>query len=334
MVNEATFTYSMQVENVFALVGGLGIFLYGLQVMSAGLQKGVGDRIQNVLSIMTQNRVAGIFSGFFTTVLVQSSSATTVMIVSFANAGLMNLRQAISMVMGANIGTTVTLWLVALLGFKVKIDAFALPSIGIAVFLSFVGNRQLKLWSEPLLGFGLLFLGLSILKKGVPDLKGNPEALEFVTSLADYGFGSVLLFVLIGTVLTIVVQSSSAATTITVTFLAHGWITFDLAAAMILGENIGTTVTAQLAAIPANRTAKRVAVSHTLFNVLGVIWMLPLVGAFIVAIQSAFVTDSPTHLAIFHTTFNVLNTILLVWFLPQMERAVYKIMPRKQSEQG
>ncbi len=320
-------------STVLNLLGGLGIFLYGLRVMSGGLQKVAGNRMREVLSKMTQNRVSGVFSGFLLTTIAQSSSATTVMMVSFANAGLLTLSQAIGLVMGANIGTTVTLWLVALLGFKVKIAAFALPSIGIGFFFSLLGNEQIKKYSEALIGFGLLFLGLSILKDSVPNLQSNPEALEFIRHFGDLGFGSSVLFVAIGSVLTVVVQSSSAASAITVALLAKGWISFDLAAAMILGENIGTTITAQLAAIGANRNARRVAQSHTIFNLIGVLWMLPIMS-FVVPLVQGFVADTPTQLAVFHTAFNVLNTSFLIWFVPQIQRVVEWLTPILEEERG
>ncbi len=323
--------------DVLKLLGGLGVFLFGLRVMSNGLQKVAGHRLRAVLAGMTKNRFSGIFSGFTLTTAVQSSSATTVLAVSFANAGLLSLTQAIGIVMGANIGTTVTLWLVALLGFKVKIASFALPIIGIAFPLSLLKNNRAKQLSEVFVGFGLLFMGLKFLKDGVPDLRSSPETLEFLVGLADYGFASILLFVVAGTILTIVVQSSSAATTITVAMAAKGWIGFDLAAAMVLGENIGTTITATLAALGANNTAKRVARAHTLFNLLGVAWMIPCLFVFLRIVDSITPGDPvgaelPSHLAVFHTAFNVTNTLILMWFVKTIERVVRWWVPLDKDE--
>jgi phosphate:Na+ symporter len=326
-------------SNFLQILGGLGVFLFGLRTMSTGLQRLAGDRLRAILGGLTKNRVAGIFSGFLITCAVQSSTATTVLVVSFANAGLLALAQCIGLIMGANIGTTVTGWLVSLLGFKVNIAAFALPVIGIAFPLSLMGSNRAKQLAEVLMGFGLLFLGLQFLKDGVPDLKSNPEALAFLQDFASHGFASVLLFILVGTVLTIIVQSSSATMTITLAMAAKGWIGYDVAAAMVLGENIGTTITATLAAIGANNTAKRVARSHTIFNLIGVLWMLPLLDPFLRMIDTIVPGDPltnpaalPTHLAAFHTAFNVINTVMLAWFVPQFERVVKWLVPVTADE--
>jgi phosphate:Na+ symporter len=331
-------------SNALQILGGLGVFLFGMRVMSQGLQKFAGNRLRAVLHGMTQNRVSGIFSGFLITATVQSSSATTVLVVSFANAGLINVFQSIGIIMGANIGTTVTAWLVALLGFKVKISAFALPIIGIAFPLSLINSTRAKQLSEIFVGFGLLFLGLAFLKAGVPNIKSNPESLEFLKSLSGYGFGSVILFAIAGTVLTIVVQSSSAASTITLAMAAEGWIDYKLAAAMVLGENIGTTITALLAAIGTTNNAKRAARAHTLFNLIGVLWMLPLLGVYIHFIDLLVPGDPwaqgvsmdqsavPAHLAAFHTAFNITNTLLLVGFVSTIERIVKWWVPVTDAE--
>ena len=320
------------------LLGGLGIFLFGLRIMSAGLQKVAGHRLRAILSGLTRNRFAGIFSGFAITCAVQSSSATTVMVVSFANAGLLTFIQSMGLVMGANIGTTITAWLVSLLGFKLNIAAFALPIIGIGFPLSFLGNRNRQI-SEVLVGFGLLFMGLKYLKDSVPDLRSNPEALDFVQSFTEFGFGSILIFVLVGTALTVIVQSSSAATAITITMASKGWIDFELAAAMVLGENIGTTITATLASLGANRTAVRVARFHTLFNLIGIFWVLPCFWFVLPMIDGIIPGDpstdsgaTPTHLAAFHTAFNLTNTFVLMWFLKPLERIVYKLVPLRERE--
>lgn len=325
--------------NILQVLGGLGVFLFGLRVMSTGLQRLAGHRLRAVLNTFTRNRFAGILSGFLITCSVQSSSATTVLVVSFANAGLIGLAQAIGLVMGANIGTTITGWMVSLLGFKVKITVFALPVIGLGFPLSLMNSNRARQLSEVMVGFGLLFLGLMFLKDGVPDIQSNPEALAWLRQFADYGFASILLFIVIGTVLTIIVQSSSATMTITLAMAAEGWLNYELAAAMVLGENIGTTITATLAAIGANRTAKRVARSHTLFNLIGVLWMLPVMGWFLSGIDAlipgnpmADPTATPTHLAAFHTAFNVTNTLLLVWFVKHLERVVYWLVPVRNDE--
>lgn len=256
------------------LIGSLGLFLYGMKIMSEGLQKVAGERMKSILSAMTSNRLFGVLTGVLITALVQSSSATTLMVVSFVNASLLNLAQAVSVIMGANIGTTATAWIISLLGFKVSISSFAIPLIAVAIPFIFSKKQHLNSWGDFILGFALLFLGLQFLKDSMPDLQNNPEALAFLQRYTNMGFWSVLLFLLIGTILTFVVQSSSATVAITLVMCSQGWIPFEMGAAMILGENIGTTITANLAALSANINAKRAAVSHTLFNVIGVIWVL------------------------------------------------------------
>lgn len=256
------------------LLGSLTLFLYGMKVMSDGLQKISGDKMRSILSVMTKNRLLGVLTGMVVTALIQSSSATTLMVVSFTNAGLLTLGQSISVIMGANIGTTVTAWVISLLGFKFDIASFAIPLMAIALPLIFSKKEQWNSWGEFITGFSLLFLGLQFLKDSMPDLQTNPEALAFLKQYTDMGFASVLLFLLIGSVLTIIVQSSSATVAITLIMCVQGWIPFEMGIAMILGENIGTTITANLAAINANTVAKRTAFSHFLFNVFGVIWVL------------------------------------------------------------
>ena len=260
--------------DLLVLIGSLGLFLYGMKLMSEGLQRVAGDSLRSVLAAMTKNRIMGVITGVLVTAIIQSSSATTVMVVSFVNAGLLTLFQSITVIMGANIGTTVTAWIISLFGFKVSIAAFAVPLIAIAFPLVFSSNNKRKSLGELILGFALLFMGLDMLKNAVPDLRSNPEILAFLTQYTNFGFGSVLIFLLIGTILTIVVQSSSATMAITLIMCSKGWISFELGAAMVLGENIGTTITANIAAIPANVSSKRAALAHTLFNIFGVIWML------------------------------------------------------------
>lgn len=259
---------------ILQLIGSLGIFLYGMKVMSEGLQKIAGDRLRNFLSAMTSNRVFGIFTGLLITILVQSSSATTLMVVSFANAGLVTLGQAISVIMGANIGTTVTAWVISLFGFKIDIATYAVPIVALSIPFIFSSKSNRKSWGEFIIGFAFLFIGLQYLKDSVPDLKNHPQALEFLKDYASGGFGSTILFMFIGTILTVVVQSSSATVAITLIMCSKGWISFELATAMVLGENIGTTITANIAAIGANVTARRTAIAHLLFNVFGVLFAL------------------------------------------------------------
>ena len=226
------------------ILGSLGIFLFGMKVMSEGIQKVAGNRLRSILSYMTQNRFAGVITGFITTCLVQSSSATTVMVISFVNAGLLTLVQSIGVVMGANIGTTLTGWLISILGFKFKITSIALPAIGVGLPLIFSKLTKRKNIGEIFVGFGLLFLGLKFLKESVPNIKDNPEILQFLSNYTDLGILSVLIFIVIGVVLTVIVQSSSAAMTITITMAYSGWIDFPTACALILGEHTGTTITA------------------------------------------------------------------------------------------
>lgn len=257
------------------LVGSLALFLYGMKIMSDGLQKLAGNKLRNVLSAMTRNRVMGVLTGVLISAVIQSSSATTVMVVSFVNAGLLSLVQSIGVIMGANIGTTVTAWVISLFGFgKFSISSLSIPLMGLAIPFIFSSKSKNKSFGEFIFGFAFLFMGLDFLKDSMPDLQNNPEVLGFVRNFSDNGFLSVLFFLLIGTVLTIIVQSSSATVALTLIMTAKGWIDFPSAAAMVMGENIGTTITANLAAIPANISAKRAAFSHLMFNVLGVVWML------------------------------------------------------------
>ena len=325
------------------IIGALGFFIYGMKVMSDGIQKVAGSRMQNILSSMTSNRFLGIGTGFLITALLQSSSATTVMTVSFVNAGLLSLVESIGVIMGANIGTTITAWLISILGFKVKISVIALPIIAIGFPLLFSKKSNLKAWSEVLIGFALLFMGLDELKHAVPDLKQNPGFLSFLADYADKGYISTIIFIGVGTILTLVVQSSSAAMALTLVMCYEGYIPFELAAAMVLGENIGTTITANLAALIANVHAKRAARAHFIFNVFGVIWMLiafPFVIDLIDNYMTSFMGMSPINpedksatvplgLSIFHTTFNIVNVILLVGFVPFLAKAATRLVKSK-----
>jgi len=263
------------------LLGAVGLFLYGMKVMSEGLQKAAGDRLRNILSAMTRNRFTGTITGFFITALIQSSSASTVMVVSFVNAGLMTLAQSMAVIMGANVGTTATAWIIALFGFKVDISAFALPLIGLAVPLLFSKQGRTKSIGEFTIGFAFLFMGLDMISKYVPDLQNNPEMFNFLQHYTSMGFGSVLIFTLVGMVLTIIIQSSSATFAITLIMCSKGWVTFDLACALVLGSNIGTTITPLLASMSGNVAAKRTAMGHLLFNLLGTVWTLAVFFPFI-----------------------------------------------------
>ena len=257
------------------LIGSLGLFLYGMKIMSEGLQKMAGEQLRNILAAMTRNRIMGVFTGIMITALIQSSSAASVMVVSFVNAGLLTLAQSIGVIMGANIGTTVTAWMISLFGFgKFSISVISIPLLGVGLPLIFSAKSKRKSLGEFIFGFAFLFMGLDFLKDSMPDLQNNPEVLAFVSDFANMGFLSTLIFLLIGTVLTVIVQSSSATVAITLIMCSRGWIGFESAAAMIMGENIGTTITANMAAFSANISAKRAAFAHLMFNIMGVIWML------------------------------------------------------------
>ena len=346
----------MGILQIFTLLGALGMFLYGMNLMSSGLQKAAGDKLRGFLSAMTSNPFKGVMTGVGVTSLIQSSSATTVMVVSFVNAGLLTLAQAISVIMGANIGTTVTAWLVAWLGFKADISILAIPLMAVGFLCSNSKKNQRQNIGELVVGFSLLFLGLSFMKESVPDLNQTPEVLEFVKSWASHGFGSVLIFLVFGTILTLVLQSSSATMAITLIMLSMGWIPFNMACAMVLGENIGTTITANIAASVGNTQAKRAAMSHTIFNVFGVIWALilfrpflalvgyiielfglpnPAAEGFIVDPESASSSTAALYgLSMLHTLFNTINTFILIWFVRFIEKAVNKIIKTPKNQEN
>lgn len=328
---------------ILNLIGALGFFIFGMKVMSDGLQKAAGSRMRQILSSMTRNRFLGVFTGFLITALVQSSSATTVMTVSFVNAGLLTLIESAGVMMGANIGTTVTAWLVSIFGFKVKIAAIALPIIAVGIPMLFVKRNSLKFWGEFLIGFALLFMGLEALKDTVPDLRNNPEVLAFLAEYAHMGIFSALLFVATGTILTVVIQSSSAAMALTITMCYQGWIPFEIAAPMVLGENIGTTITAELSSIVANVYAKRSARIHSLFNIIGVTWMLFAYPLYLKAINAIMLQmgmaspfenseSIPIALSYFHTAFNATNVMLLIWFVPWLVRLATRTVPSKGEQ--
>lgn len=346
----------MNILQIFTLLGALGMFLYGMNMMSSGLQKAAGDRLRGFLSAMTSNPFKGVMTGLGITSVIQSSSATTVMVVSFVNAGLLTLTQAIGVVMGANIGTTVTAWLVSWLGFKADISILAVPMMLFGFLFSNSKKNNRKNIGELIVGFSLLFLGLSFMKNAVPDLRQTPEVLDFVTTWAAHGFGSVLLFLAFGTVLTLVLQSSSATMAITLIMLSMGWIPFDMACAMVLGENIGTTITANIAASVGNTLAKRAAMSHTIFNLFGVLWALVLFRPFLNLVgcitEKLFGLPNPTAegfvvadsssaegvaalygLSMLHTLFNTVNTLLLVWFTKFIAKAVSYIVRTPENQE-
>ena len=332
------------VFQILTLLGALGMFLYGMTLMSEGLQKVAGSRLRSILSAMTANSFTRILTGTLITAIIQSSSATTVMIVSFVNAGLLSLTQAVGVIMGANIGTTVTSWLISLLGFTADISTLSIPLIGIGFAFMMFKSQKRKNIGEMIIGFAMLFLGLSFLKDSVPDLSTNPEAIAFIQRWTDWGFFSVLIFVLVGTVMTIVLQSSSATVALTLVMASQGWIPFEMAAAMVLGENIGTTITANIAASVGNISAKRAALAHTVFNVFGVIWVLALYKPFLWLVskivvglggEDPFVSSASLLYAIstVHTLFNLLNTCILVWFTPQIVKFVTWVLKGHKDEE-
>ena len=346
----------MGILQIFTLLGALGMFLYGMNLMSSGLQKAAGDRLRGLLSAMTSNPFKGVLTGLGITSVIQSSSATTVMVVSFVNAGLLTLAQAIGVIMGANIGTTVTAWLVSWLGFKADISILAVPLMLLGFLFSNSKKNQRQNIGELIVGFCLLLLGLSFMKESVPDLNETPQVLDFVKSWSGYGFGSVLVFLVFGTLLTLVLQSSSATMAITLIMLSMGWIPFNMACAMVLGENIGTTITANIAASVGNTQAKRAAMSHTIFNVFGVIWALIFFGPFLSLVgkiielfglpnpaAEGFAVNGPDSpaatsalygLSMLHTLFNTINTLILIWFTKLIEKAVvWLIKTPKNKEQ-
>ena len=339
------------------ILGSLGVFLFGMKVMSEGIQRTAGDRMRRIMATMTHNRFAGVATGLVTTGLIQSSSATTVMVVSFVNAGLLTLVESIGVIMGANLGTTLTAWIIATIG-KFSLSTVALPIIGIGLPLFFVGKNRFKSFGEVLIGFGLLFYGLFLLKESVPDVKSmlasTDEAVRaqaesiraFIEGVSGKGYVSVVIFLMIGVLLTLMVQSSSAAMAITVTLAIQGWIGFHESAAIVLGENIGTTVTAWLASIGTSVNAKRAARAHFLFNMLGVVWMLIAFFPFAAGVDwlgdhlpDSFRTekhdsDVGFKLAIFHSLFNLMNILLLIFFVPQIARLVTKWVKEPEGGAG
>lgn len=362
------------------LLGAVGLFLYGMKVMSEGLQKAAGDRLRNILSAMTRNRFAGLLTGCAITALIQSSSASTVMVVSFVNAGLMSLAQSLAVIMGANVGTTFTAWIITIFGFKVDISTFVLPLIGVAVVLLLMNKSKTKSIGEFLIGFSFLFMGLGLISDYVPDLQNNPEMFAVLRDYASGGIKSVLVFTLVGLVLTMVIQSSSATFAITLIMCTKGWITFDLACALVLGSNIGTTITPILASLSGNVAAKRASMGHLLFNLLGTMWCLCVFIPF--AEFNAWLTETIGQgnpealygfvtnleqtdpelynhlfdnslpaghdvirqignmqmsvsfgLSIFHTTFNLVNVMVMIWLTKLYVKIVEWLVPSKNRDE-
>lgn len=332
------------VYQILKLLGSLGLFLYGMTLMSGALQKVAGEKMRSILAAMTSNSLKRVLTGLFITAIIQSSSATTVMVVSFVNAGLLSLVQSVGVIMGANIGTTVTAWIISMLGFKFDISVLSIPLIGVGFTLMMFKSKKKKSVGELIIGFSLLFLGLTFLKDSVPDLRANPEVFEFLQGWTKYGYGSVLIFVLIGTLLTIIMQSSSATMALTLVMSSYGWIPFDMAAAMVLGENIGTTITANIAAAVANVSARRAALAHLVFNIFGVIWVLvffrpvlSIVAKITISVfgLDPFVSSEATlyGVSFLHTLFNITNTLLLVGFTNQIVKLVSYVIKTKDTEE-
>ena len=341
---------------ILTLIGALGMFLYGMNLMSSGLQKAAGNRLRGFLGAMTSSPLKGVLTGLGITSVIQSSSATTVMVVGFVNASLLTLNQAVGVIMGANIGTTITAWLISLLGFKADISILAVPLMALGFIMSIAKKEKYKNISEFVIGFSLLFLGLSLMKNSVPDLRQTPEVLSFIQQWTGYGFGSVVIFLVFGTVLTLVLQSSSATMALTLIMMSLGWIPFDMAAAMVLGENIGTTITANIAAAVGNPNARRAALAHTFFNIFGVIWALALFRPFLALIGHIITWlgyPNPTMInyaagieagsvestaalygvSMLHTLFNTINTCVLIWFIPFIVRFVSWAIKTKPEDE-
>jgi len=316
---------SYGILNLIRLLGSIALFLYGLKLMSESIQKLVGENMRYVLGSMTKNRFSGILSGLLIASIVQSSSATTVMVVSFVNTGLLGLTQAFGVIMGANIGTTATTWLISILGLKINTVFVSLPLIGIVFPLLFSRKARLNYTAQMFIGFALLFLGLDFLKASVPDIESNPGMYAFFQGFTGMGCASTFIFIAVGMVLTIILQSSSATIALTLVMCNNGWIGLPEGAALLMGGNIGTTIKANLAGITGNVNAKRAALSHTVFNILGVMVMLfvfnkylHIIDTFLIAvgIDSAYsnCTSIPFALSVFHTSFSIINAFIWVWF--------------------
>ncbi len=336
--------------DLLRLLGALGLFLFGMKLMSESLQKVAGAKMRNILSAMTSNKFMGVFTGFVITSIIQSSSATTVMVVSFVNAGLLTLTESIGVIMGANIGTTITAWLISIFGFNVDIFSFTFILIGVGLPILFSKDKRKSSWGELIIGFSLIFLGLHYLKVFTPDINNNPGLLEFLSKYSRPGTLSIFIFLFIGAALTMIIQSSSASMALTLVMCYNGWISFNMAAAMVLGQNIGTTITANLAALVANTSGKRAARAHFVFNIVGVILILIIFNPFLkfinwviieIGLNSPYASSTqtasqaaqalPVALSVFHSVFNIFNTLILIWFTPFIVK-ISKIMVPDRDE--
>jgi phosphate:Na+ symporter len=323
------------VSVLFTIAGSIGIFLYGMKVMSDGIQQAAGQRMQNVLAFMTGNNLSAVITGFGITALIQSSSATTIMVVSFVNAGLLTLKQAIGVIMGANIGTTLSAWLVSIVGFSLQLSALGLPAVGIGFVMSTLKWPKWKHWGTTILGFGFLFVGLDFLTKAMPGL--SPDILSFINSFSGRGFTSILMGIAMGLVITLITNSSFASTAIVLTMAHENMINFEMAAAMIMGANIATTIHAAMAAIGSKPVAKQAALVHVLFNVLGTVWAVaffhPLLRLVDYITPGTPEMDITNHLAMFHTMFNTISTIIFFPFINQFALLVSTIIKDKGSKE-
>ena len=326
--------------NIFSLVGSLALFLFGMKTMSEGLEKFAGDRLRSILAAMTKNRVMGVLTGILITALIQSSSATTVMVVSFVNAGLMTLAQSIGVIMGANIGTTVTAWIISAVGFKVNIAAFAIPMLAIGMPLLFSNKGNRKSIGEFVFGFSFLFMGLSYLQEAATAMNIGDMVAGMLAHVPQDSFFTILLFVIVGTIVTMIVQASAA--TMAITLMLFGMnipgFGFEQAAALAMGQNIGTTITAFMASLTANTQARRAALAHMFFNVFGVVFFLivfyPACNAVSWFVDNVMGGGNDLFkLSAFHTAFNIINTLLLIGFVPQIEMLVCKVLPMKAQEE-
>lgn len=322
---------------LLSVVGSLGVFLFGMKLMSEALQKVAGYRMREILAAITSSKLKSLTTGLIVTAIIQSSSATTVMIVSFVNAGLLSLTEAIGMTFGANIGTTLKAWIFSFVGININISQFALPIVAVSFWFLFSNKGKKKYWGEFAMGFALIFLGLDFLFKVIPDLTSNRAVMDFIGSINDLGVFSIVLFIFIGLIIAATFQSSSTAVVLTLAFSSNGLIDFSLAAAMVIGENIGTTITANLAAIVANSSAKKAARAHFLIKLLGAAWALSVFPFLLKATdmvmirftgKSPFTDPSviPWALAAFHTFFNAINTLILIWFIPVIIKLSSKLV--------
>ena len=326
--------------NIFSLVGSLALFLFGMKTMSEGLEKFAGDRLRSILAAMTKNRVMGVLTGVLITALIQSSSATTVMVVSFVNAGLMTLAQSIGVIMGANIGTTVTAWIISAVGFKVNIAAFAIPLLAIGMPLIFSGKGNRKSMGEFVFGFSFLFMGLSFLQEAATAMNIGDMVAGMLAHVPQDSFFTILLFVIVGALVTMIVQASAA--TMAITLMLFGMnipgFGFEQAAALAMGQNIGTTITAFMASLTANTQARRAALAHMFFNVFGVVVFLivfyPACDAVSWFVDNVLGGGNDLYkLSTFHTAFNIINTLLLIGFVHQIEMLVCRVLPMKEQDE-